>query len=128
MVTTGKAAARKLTHARILLLADAASEGPGRTDEQIAESLGVGGRTVSRVRERFVEEGFEAAVNPRPRPRRTSKLEGEVEENVVTLAKSDPPEGRCRWTLRLLAEHVVELQLIDEISHESVRKILKKTV
>jgi hypothetical protein len=62
MVTTGKAAARKLTHARILLLADAASEGPGRTDEQIAESLGVGGRTVSRVRERFVEEGFEVAV------------------------------------------------------------------
>ena len=128
MVSSGKGAARRLTHARILLLADAGTEGPGRTDEQIVESLGTGERTVSHVRQRFVEEGFEAAVHPRPRPRRSSKLEGEVEQKVVELAKSDPPEGRSRWTLRLLAGHVVQLELIEEISHESVRKVLKKTV
>ena len=128
MVSSGKGAARKLTHARILLLADAGSEGPGRTDVQIVDALGVGERTVSRVRQRFVEEGFDAAVNPRPRPRRPSKLEGDVEEQIVALAKSDPPAGRARWTLRLLADHVVQLEVLDEVSHESVRKVLKKTV
>jgi transposase len=127
MVSSGKGAARRLTHARILLLADAGPEGPERTDEQIVDSLGVGERTVARVRQRFVEEGFDAAINPRPRPRRPSKLEGDVEEQIVALAKSDPPPGRARWTLRLLAGHVVQLELLDEVSHESVRKILKKT-
>ena len=128
MVSTGKGAARKLVHARILLLADAGPEGPGRTDEEIVESLGVGERTVARVRQRFVEEGFDAAVNPRPRPRKTSKFEGDVEEQIVALAKSDPPAGRARWTLRLLANQVVQLELLEEASHESVRKVLKKSV
>jgi transposase len=127
MVSSGKGAARKLTHARILLLADAGPEGPGRTDEQIVDSLGVGERTVARVRQRFVEDGCEAAVKPRPRPRQPSKLEGDVEEQIVALAKSDPPEGRARWTLRLIAGKVVQLELLDEVSHESVRKVLKKT-
>jgi transposase len=127
MVSSGKGAARKLTHARILLLADAGPEGSGRTDKQIVDSLGVGERSVARVRQRFVEEGLGAAVNPRPRPRRPSKLEGDVEEQIVALAKSDPPAGRARWTLRLLAGQVVQLELLDEVSHESVRKVLKKT-
>jgi len=128
MVSSGKAAARKLTHARILLLTDAGPEGPSCTDQQVVEALEVGERTVSRVRRRFVEEGFEAAVNPRPRPRQASKLEGEVESQLIALAKSDPPAGRGRWTLRLLAGHMVQLEHIEEISHESVRKVLKKTV
>ena len=128
MVSTGKSAARKLTHARILLLADAGPEGPGHSDKRIVEALGVGERTVSRLRQRFVEEGLEAAVNPRPRPRPSSKFEGEVEEQIVALAKSDPPEGRARWTLRLLASQVVKLDMVEGASHESVRKVLKKTV
>ena len=127
MVSSGKAAARKLTHARILLLADAGSEGPSCTDQQVVEALEVGERTVSRVRRRFVEEGFEAAVNPRPRPRQASKLEGDVEAQLIALAKSEPPAGRGRWTLRLLADQMVQLEHIEGISHESVRKVLKKT-
>lgn len=128
MVSSGKSAARKLTHARILLLADVGPEGPGHSDNRIVEALGVGERTVSRVRQRFVEEGLEAAINPRPRPRQPSKFEGELEEQIVALAKSDPPEGRARWTLRLLANQVVQLEMVEEASHESVRKVLKKTV
>jgi hypothetical protein len=127
MVSTGKAAARKLNHARILLLADASPEGMKRTDAQIVDALGVGDRTVSRVRQRFVEDGFEAALNPRPRPRVVSKLGGPVEGDLIALAKSDPPAGRARWTLRLLADQMVQLQAIESISHESVRHVLKKT-
>lgn len=127
MVSSGKAAARKLTHARILLLADAGPAGPSCTDQHVVEALEVGERTVSRVRRRFVEEGLEAAVHPRPRPRLASKLEGKVESQLIALAKSEPPAGRGRWTLRLLADQMVQLEHIEEISHESVRKVLKKT-
>ncbi len=126
MVSTGKAAARKLNHARILLLADASPEGMRRTDAQIVDALGVGNRTVSRVRQRFVEEGFQAALSPRPRPRVVSKLAGQVEGDLIALVKSDPPAGRARWTLRLLADQMVQLQAIETISHESVRSVLKK--
>ena len=126
LVSSGKSAARKLNHARVLLLADA-SQGPARTDQEIVEALGLGARTVERVRQRFVEEGFEAALDPRPRPRRPSKLEGHVEAHVIALAKSDPPRGRKRWTLRLLADQMVQLHYIEAISHESVRQALKKT-
>lgn len=126
LVSTGKSAARKLNHARILLLADT-SEGPGHTDQEIVEALRLGVRTVERVRQRFVEEGFEAALNPTARPRRASKLQGQVESHVIALAKSDPPKGRKRWTLRLLADQMVQLQYIEAISHESVRQALKKT-
>ena len=126
LVSTGQSAARKLNHARILRLADA-SEGSGRTDQEIVEALGLGVRTVERVRQRFVEEGLEAALNPNPRPRRASKLEGPVEAHVIALAQSDPPKGRRRWTLRRLADRMVQLQYIEAISHESVRGVLKKT-
>ena len=124
MISTGKSAARKLNHARILLLADAA-EG-GRTDQQIVDAVGVSVRTVERVRQRFVEEGFEAALVPKSRPRIISKLE-KAETAVVELAKSDPPQGRKRWTLRLLADQAVQWQYLGGLSHESVRQILKKT-
>ncbi len=125
MISTGKSAARRLIHARVLLLADARSES-NRTDQQIVEALGVSVRTVERIRQRFVEEGFEAALNPKSRPRIVSKLE-EAEADVVELAKSDPPKGRKRWTLRLLADQAVQWKYLDGLSHESVRQILKKT-
>ncbi len=124
MTLTGKSAARKLCHARILLLADTA-EG-GRTDQEIVDAVGVSVRTVERVRERFVEEGFEAALHPKSRPRIVSKLE-KAEADLIELAKSDPPAGRKRWTLRLLADQAVQWQYLDGLSHESVRQILKKT-
>jgi len=126
MISTGRSAARKLIHGRILLLADANSEQGHRTDQQIVDAVGVSVRTVERVRQRFVEEGFEAALNPRPRPRIVSKLE-KAEADIVELAKSDPPKGRKRWTLRLLADQAVQFKYLDKLSHESVRQILKKT-
>lgn len=124
MISKGKSAARRLSHARILLLADTA-EG-GRSDQQIVDAVGVSVRTVERVRERFVQEGFEAALKPKSRPQIVSKLE-KAEADVVELAKSDPPAGRKRWTLRLLADQAVQWQYLDGLSHESVRQILKKT-
>lgn len=127
-VSSGKAAARKLTHARILLLADDSGAGSGRTDEQIQEALGVGVRTIERVRQRLVEEGLAAALHPRPRPRLKGKLEGAVEARLLALAKSDPPVGRNRWTLRLLADQLVELKYVQRVSHESIRQALKKTI
>jgi len=126
LVSVGKAAARRLNHARILLLADASPQGLKRTDEDIVQTLHCGVRTVERVRERFVEEGFDAALDPKPRPRTIHKLKELARSDIVALAKSDPPRGRKRWTLRLLASQLVELKGM-EVSHESVRQVLKKT-
>jgi transposase len=125
LVSVGKSAARRLNHARILLLADASAQGIKRTDEEIVKVLHGGVRTVERVRQRFVEEGFDAALDPKPRPRLIHKLHGQVQSEIVALAKSDPPKGRKRWTLRLLASQLVELKCL-EVSHESVRQVLKK--
>ena len=129
VVKTGKAAARKITHARILLLADEGEFGPGKTDVRIVEALETSVRTVEQVRKRFVEEGLEQAVNPKPQPQRPSqvKIQGQVEDQLVKLACSDPPAGRARWTLQLLADQLVILSCVESVSHESVRKSLKKT-
>jgi transposase len=129
LVSSGKGAARKLTHARILLLADAGERGPGRTTVAIVEALGVGERTVERVRKRFVTESLEAALHPRPQPPRPDKvkIKGPVEKQLVQLACSDPPAGRCRWTLQLLADRLVVLNCVESVSHEAVRRALKKT-
>ena len=129
LVAVGKAAARQLCHARILLLADTA-EGEERTDQEILDALGGSLLTIGRVRQRFVTEGLEAAVRPRPQPPRPDKMKikGEVEQELVRLACSDPPEGRCRWTLCLLADELVALGLVAAISHETVRQALKKTL
>jgi transposase len=128
MLSRGKAAARKLTHARILLKADVAGGGPGWNDERIAEGLEVGCATVERVRKEFVEEGLDAALERR-RPRRLylRKLDGEGEAHLVALACQKPPEGRSRWTLQLLADRMVQLEYVDEISYQTVRRTLKKT-
>jgi hypothetical protein len=128
LVSAGKAAARKLTHARILLLADTSS-GRAHTDAEIVAALGIGVRTVERVRMRLVTQGFWSALDHKPQPPRPDKVKvkGDVEQKLVQLACSDPPEGRCRWTLQLLADELVVLGQVDAISIETVRAALQKT-
>ena len=128
MVRKGKAAARKINHGRILLLADEGEFGPGKTDVSVVDALGTSVRTVELVRKRFVEEGITEAVNPKPQSKRPSKvkIQGKVEEQLVELACSDPPKGRARWTLQLLADQLVILSCVESVSHESVRQSLKK--
>lgn len=124
LVNAGKAAARRLTHARILLLADR----DDCLDEQIVSALGVSLRTVERVRKRLVTEGLDAAIDHRPQPPRPDKIKirGNVEQKLIELACADPPRGRCRWTLQLLADEMVVLGLVDAVSTETVRQALKK--
>jgi transposase len=128
LVSRGKGAARKLTHARILLKADASEGGPNWEDAAIAEGLEVGRATVERVRKTFVEESLEAALERR-RPRREyrRKLDGDGEAHLIALACSQAPEGRSRWTLRLLAQRLVVFEGGGPISYETVRRVLKKT-
>lgn len=128
LIAAGTAPARKLTHARILLKADQSPEGPGWVDEMVAEAVEVSQPTVSRVRKQYVEEGLEAAINRRPPNREYyRKLDGKQEAHLVALACSDPPEGQARWSLRLLADRMVELEVVDDLSYQTVRRTLKKT-
>ncbi len=126
-LTAGRGQARELVHARILLKADSGPDGPAWTDDDIAAALDVSRSTVERVRKRFAVEGLEAALKHR-RPRREyrRKLDGEQEAHLVALACSSPPVGRRFWTLRLLADRMVELRFVDGISHETVRRLFKK--
>ena len=128
LISRGKGAARRLAHARILLHADQGAGRPGKSDAEIAEAVGVSVATIERVRQRFVEEGLEAALSPRP-PRRLylRKLDGEAEARLIALACSPPPEGRVRWTLRVLAERMVVLGYVETVSHETVRTTLQQT-
>lgn len=128
MLSRGKAAARKLMHARILLKADAGPGGPNWNDAAIAEGLEVGRATVERVRKRFVEEGFEASLQRRkPRREYARTLDGDGEAHLIALACSPAPEGRSRWTLRLLADRMVALEYVDAVSKDTVARTLKKT-
>jgi len=129
LVSRGKAAARKLTHARILLLADD-SRGAERSDDEIVAALGTSPRTVSRVRRQLVTEGFDVALCRRPQPPRPDKIKikGDIEQRLVELACGDPPEGRCHWTLRLLADELIALGLVGQVGLETVRLALKKTI
>ena len=122
----GHVAAYKIRHAHILLKADAA--GPSWTDERIAESFSVSVNTVIGVRQRLVEQGLEAALNRKTQahPSRSPLLDGEGEARLIALRCSAPPEGHARWTLRLLADQAVVLEIVDAISHETVRQALKK--
>lgn len=127
LVSQGRAAARKLVRARILLLADEAEGGPGKTDAEIAAALGCGRATVQRVRKRFVEEGLEAALVPKPTTRIYQKrLDGKAEAQLVAMVCGAPPKGRQRWTLRLLADRMVALGYVEAVSHETIRRTLKK--
>jgi len=127
LVSADKAAARKLTHARIFLLADE-KYGEACSDAEIVSALGTSLRTIERLRRRFVTEGLKAALDHRPQPPRPDKIKikGNVERKVVELACSDPPQGRCRWTLQLLADELVVLGLVDTISTVTVWQALKK--
>jgi transposase len=122
----GQARVRKTNRARILLLADEGRTDEGRTDEEVAEALLTSVSTVERVRKRFVEGGLERALNESPRPGGKRKLRGKQEAYLVALACSDPPEGKKRWSMQLLADRLVELEIVEEISDETVRRTLKK--
>jgi hypothetical protein len=128
LVSKGKAAARKLTRARVLLLADQAADGPAQTDPEICAALGCGRATVERVRKQFVEEGLEEVLEPKPTSRvYERRLDGTAEAHLVAIACGAPPEGRSRWTLRLLGDRLVALGHVESVSHETVRRTLKKT-
>ena len=126
MIGKGKAAAYKIKHANILLKADA--DGPNWSDERIAEAFSVHRMTAKNVRQRFVEKGLEVALNRKKRatPPTEKLLDGAKEARLIALACSTPPEGRKRWTLHLLADKVVELNIVNSISYETVRRTLKK--
>ena len=126
LVNKGKATARKRLHARILLKADEGDSGEKWIDEDIAKAFDVNIRTVERIRERFVTEGLEASLNRRVQKNRKRKIDGETEAHLVRLACSKSPEGRAKWTLRLLADKMVELNYVESLSHEGVRQSLKK--
>ena len=128
-IAAGKAAAKTLAHARILLKADAADGGPGWTDDRTAEAVEVSTATVERVRQRLVEHGLDAALSRKAqdRPSRERVLDGRAEARLVALACSAPPEGRKAWTLRLLADRLVELEVVEAVAPETVRQALKKT-
>ena len=128
LLTRGKAAARKLMHARILLKADVSASRSALSDDAIAADIEAGRATVERVRRQFVEEGLDAALERR-KPHREYRrtLDGEGEAHLVALACQQPPEGRSRWTLRLLADRMVRLEYVDEVSKDTVARVLKKT-
>jgi transposase len=121
----GTCLARTQAKARALLLADRA-RGERRSNRAVAEATGLHPIAVGRVLRRFAAEGLEAALHDRPRPGAEPKVTGDVEAHLVTLACSDPPEGQKRWTLRLLAQRMVELGYVDTLCHETVRQVLKK--
>jgi hypothetical protein len=128
LVGHGVAPARRLTHARILLKADQGEGGAAWADAAIAGALEVNPATVARVRQQYVTEGLEAALERRP-PRReyARKLDGAQEARLVAVACGTPPVGRERWSLRLLADELVRLEVVDAVSHETVRRTLQQT-
>ena len=128
LIAAGKASAIKLAHARILLKADASEGGPAWLDRDIAEAVEVGLSTVERVRQRFVEQGLEAALvrKTQCRPSRPRTLDGRAEAQLIALACSAPPDGKGAWTMRMLADKLVELRVVPAVSDETVRRCLKK--
>lgn len=127
LVSVGKAAAYKIKHANILLKSDA--DGPSWTDARIAEAFGCCRQTVENVRRRFVEQSLEAALERKKRelPPREKILDGKAEAHLIALACSDAPEGCARWTLELLADRMVELNVVESVSYRTVQRVLKKT-
>jgi transposase len=129
MLRSQKLGAQRRQHAQILLKVDEGVAGPGWTSERTAEAVEVSANTVANVRHRFVEEGFEAAVRRKKqaRPSRAILIDGEKEARLIALACGKPPAGQARWTLRLLADKLVELKIVERVSLETVRQALKKT-
>lgn len=122
LISKGTEKVRKITRCRILLMAH-----EGKTDTHIMETLEVARNTIRTVRARYVHEDLEAAINEQPRPGAPKKFTGRQRAKITAIACSKPPEGRSRWTLRLIADKVVELEMADDISHQTVKRILKKT-
>jgi transposase len=122
LISRGKPSARKVTRARILLKAH-----EGLIDREIAAALNTSTATVEQVRQRFVEGGLDTALNERPRPGQKPKLDGEASAYVIATACSAPPRGHQRWTVRLLADKMVEVGFVESVSHETIRQVLKKT-
>lgn len=128
LVSVGQSAAQKLVRARILLLADPSEGGSSKSDLAIVEALGCGRATVERIRKRFVEEGLDASLCPKPSQRVFErKIDGKAEAHLIALACGAPPDGRSRWTLRLLSDRLVVREHVDSVSYETVRRVLKKT-
>jgi transposase len=123
----GEIKVRKYKRASILLLANENDPKGGKSDKEIAEQVGVAPITAHRIRKRFVLEGLDVALEEKPRPGAPDKFSGQQRAEITALACSNPPEGHARWTLRLLADKVVELEIVESISHDSVDRILKKT-
>jgi transposase len=123
----GKVSAKKITHARILLRADVSKAGENLKDEAIKDLEHISSKTVCRIRQLFVEEGLEAALNRKPHKRvKPRSLDGEQEAKLVAICCSQPPEGRARWTLKLLSNQLVEMKVVESIASETVRQTLKK--
>lgn len=129
LISKGKAAARKLVRARILLLADESQAGPAKADTEIVDALGCGVRTVERVRKKFVTESLAEAISAKPQPPRADKvkIQGPVEQQMIQIARSDPPEGHSHWTVQMIADRLVVLGCVQTVGHETVRLALKKT-
>jgi transposase len=128
LTTTGRTAAKKINHAQILLHSDESLGSKPYSDAEIAKQLNTTERSIITVRKRFVEEGIESAINRKPRRRsKPRKLDGEKEARLVTIACSTPPAGRARWTLKLLANKLVELEVVEHIGATTVGNTLKKT-
>jgi len=129
LVRVGKAAAYRIRHANILLAVDESADGPKGKDAEVARTLGVGVRSVESLRERFVLQGLEAALErkKRERPSVEKIFDGENEAKLIAIACGPKPQGRTRWTLELLADRVVQLKIVEACSRETVRRVLKKT-
>ncbi len=129
LIGSGTAPARKIMHAHILLKVDGSQEGPDWSDQQIQQAFGVGASTIWRVRRRFLEQGLADALNRRPQPQRPQKrkLHGELEAHLIAITCGEKPEGEGHWSLRLLANKLVEVGEVEQDSYETVRRTLKKT-
>ena len=128
IIKNGEGKAKKITHARVLLMADCSKEGPSLKAKEIAQSLNIHERTVHRIRQRFASEGIEAAINRKKHCRyKPTKLDGEGEAHLVAICCGAPPEGRKEWTLKLLSEKLVQLEITDSISRSTIHRTLKKT-
>ncbi len=129
LVRVGKAAAYKILHGRVLLLVDQGKEGPAWPDAKVSDALRVHTNTICGIRQRFVEQNLEAALNRKKRltPGRQPVFDGRAEARLIALRCGEPPQGRRCWTLRLLADRLVELRVVDQVSYETVRQALKKT-
>jgi len=125
MIHKGESSARRQTRARILLLSDR-SQGQKRSQAEVAEVLMCNATTVGNIRRRFGREGLASALSEKPRPGKPPKVTGEVEAHLVALTCSEPPPGHVRWTLRLLANRLVELEMVESISHVAIHDVLKK--